>query len=334
MEKDIEQPFRESEPHKPLRRPPPMPGRRGSSTDLSQVSRTTLTRAQPAYPPEAVVREKAAEAVGTLPDLIIIGAMKCGTTSLHEYLNYHPSVSMSKLKETNFFVQHQNWTKGLTWYKSNFSEPRKVIGESSPNYTRFPIFPGVPERMHMIVPNAKLIYCVRDPIKRMVSHYVHSYSLGRENRPFEEAMLDPDNNPYLLCSLYYYQLAQYLKYYPASQIKVVVLEEMERSRMETLRSVFEFLGVDPSYEDSRFTEVPKTMPPAKQRRRSPLKNWMVKRKMKGVYWLERNLPWVFGPPLKQPVMGDALRQELTERLRDDVNALRAFTGFRLEHWQI
>jgi len=92
----------------------------------------------------------------SLPDFIIIGAMKAATTSLHYYLNLHPQISMSREKELNFFVKKQNWRKGIAWYKSNFNSKEQLAGEASPNYTNFPFFKGVPERMHAVVPDIKL----------------------------------------------------------------------------------------------------------------------------------------------------------------------------------
>lgn len=269
---------------------------------------------------------------GRFPDFVILGAMKCGTTSLHDYLGYHPDVSMSQPKELNFFVKHQRWERGIEWYKRNFTKVDKIMGESSPNYTRHPLFPGVPERMYEVMPDAKLIYCVRDPIRRMVSHYVHTYSIGEEDRSFAEAALAEEENAYLWCSLYYYQLKQYLKYYSALQIKVVVLEDLKARPQETLEEVFEFLGVDATYQDTRFMASSGTMPPAKTRRRNFVKSWMRRNNMRGVYWLERNIPWVFGAPIKSPKVDEALRQKLTEKLRGDVEALREFTGLELASW--
>jgi hypothetical protein len=267
-----------------------------------------------------------------LPNLIIIGAMKSGTTSLHEYLSYHPDIFMSKRKELNFFVAHREWNRGLTWYESHFPEATKVRGESSPNYTRHPLFPGVPERMHSVIPEAKLIYCVRDPVKRFVSHYLHSYSLGREHRSLEQVVTDLDGSPYLLCSLYAYQLEQYLEVYPASQVKVVVLEELQRRPQETLRDLFSFLEVDPGYEDPRFTTPSRMMPSVAMRRRNPLKSWMVRHKLRGVYWVERNMPWLFGFPMPQPNLGDKLRQVLVDALAEDIEKLKGLTGYELAAW--
>lgn len=115
-----------------------------------------------------------------LPNLIVIGAHKCATTSLHYYLGLHPQISMSREKELNFFIKERNWYKGIEWYKSNFTTKAMIYGESSPNYTNYPFFMGVPERMCSVVPEAKLIYIVRDPIDRVISHYVHNYANSHE----------------------------------------------------------------------------------------------------------------------------------------------------------
>ena len=113
---------------------------------------------------------------GRLPDLIIIGAMKCGTTSLHRYLDLHPEIIMSGQKGLNFFIPERNWGKGVDWYRPNFKGNALVSGEASPNYTNFPDFKGVAGCMHPIGPNARLIYMVRDPVDRILSHYMHFVS--------------------------------------------------------------------------------------------------------------------------------------------------------------
>ena len=107
-----------------------------------------------------------------LPNLIVIGAAKCGTTSLHEYLDLHPEVAMSREKELDFFVEEKHWGRGVEWYAAQF-EDAPVRGESSPSYTAYPRYRGVPERIRRVVPDAKLVYLVRDPVERIVSHFVH-----------------------------------------------------------------------------------------------------------------------------------------------------------------
>ncbi|MEZ5721509.1 MAG: sulfotransferase [Paracoccaceae bacterium] len=82
-----------------------------------------------------------------LPQFIIIGAMKSGTTTLYRYLDLHPAVEMSRDKETDFFLTEKNRARGLDWYAAQFTSEARVRGEASPNYTKRRDFPGVPERL-------------------------------------------------------------------------------------------------------------------------------------------------------------------------------------------
>ena len=123
-----------------------------------------------------------------MPNLIIIGGLKCGTTSIHHYLGLHPEIQMSKPKELNFFVAELNWDLGLDWYASRFDDRFPVRGESSPHYTNLPRFTGVAERIREHCPDARLIYMVRDPIKRILSHWVHATGAGYETA---RARVDP-----------------------------------------------------------------------------------------------------------------------------------------------
>src|SRR5205809_4164499 len=128
---------------------------------------------------------KRRRAAGTLPNLIVIGGLKCGTTSLHHYLNLHPAVAMSRPKELNFFVAELNWPLGPDWYATHFDAHAAVRGESSPHYTNRPRFEGVAERMRDLIADARLIYMVRDPIDRMLSHYLHNVGGAYEERTLD-----------------------------------------------------------------------------------------------------------------------------------------------------
>ena len=181
-----------------------------------------------------------------LPNLIVIGAMKCGTSSLHHYLSQHPDVVMSEQKELNFFAEERVWQRGLDWYATNFPSGTAVRGESSPNYTKYPAFEGVPERLHGTLPDAKLVYLLRDPIERIVSHYVDAFSFGRENGTLEETLSDLDDNHYVNCSSYAMQLERYLPFFPLSHILILTTEAMRDERRATLARAFRFLEVDDS----------------------------------------------------------------------------------------
>lgn len=189
-----------------------------------------------------------------LPNLIIIGAMKAGTTSLHNYLDFHPDISMSSVKETNFFSSEDLWRRGSPWYQRHFDPSAKVRGESSTSYSAFPMRPGVPKRMHSLVPDAKLVYVVRNPVDRMISHYVHARSDGSESRPFSAVIEDACSgvsSDYVCQSRYFFQLSRFLEYYDRAQILIITTEELKNHREEALREICRFLGL--SYHIQSFS---------------------------------------------------------------------------------
>ena len=127
------------------------------------------------------------------PGVIVIGAVKCGTTSLHRYLDCHPDIFMSKRKELDFFRLH--WTRRVPWYGAQFNASSKLNGESSPHYTHVGGDVSVAkmaERMASVVPDAKLLYLVRDPIKRIISEYRHSVIYWRERRSLSNLIANPE----------------------------------------------------------------------------------------------------------------------------------------------
>ena len=182
----------------------------------------------------------------TLPTFVVIGAMKAGTVSLRHYLDDHPDVFLGrggKFGEPNFFIAEYNWPRGRGWYESLFGGAGQAaaIGECSPSYTMAPAFRGVPERMAQVVPDARLVYVVRDPIARMQSMYMHQVSAGRERRRAEAALLD---DRYLGPSLYGFQLAAFLDHFDRSQVLVIASEVLRDRPREALSAVFGHLAVD------------------------------------------------------------------------------------------
>ena len=213
-----------------------------------------IARARERFAPErrhlARRRRRAARA-GALPNLIVIGGLKCGTTSLHHYLNLHPEISMSRPKELNFFVAELNWTLGAEWYASHFDRSAPVRGETSPHYTNLPRFEGVAERMVSVIPDARIVYMVRDPIDRMLSHYLHNASGGYEERGLSEALGDATSS-YVDRSRYAMQAEPYLAAFGADRVAIVAREELKDEREATMRRLFELCGVDPSFRSEQF----------------------------------------------------------------------------------
>ena len=196
----------------------------------------------------------------TLPTFVVIGAMKAGTVSLCHYLDDHPAVFLGRggtFGEPNYFVAEQNWPRGRGWYESLFdgadradradgADKAAAIGECSPSYSWAHAFRGVPERMAQVVPQARLIYVVRDPIGRMRSMYMHQVSAGRERRRAEVALRD---DRYLWPSRYGFQLAAFLDHFDRSQVLVIASEVLRHRPYEALSEVFDHLAVDPAAVD-------------------------------------------------------------------------------------
>jgi hypothetical protein len=272
-----------------------------------------------------------------LPNLIIIGAMKCGTTSLHFQLRRHPQVAMSRDKELNFFVEELNWRKGVEWYASRFPAGTAIRGESSPSYSCAARFAGVPERMHGVVPDARLVYLVRDPVERLISHWVHKVAAGTESRALQEAALD--ELKYVDRCRYWRQISAYLEYYPRSRILILDMNDLSQEPAGTLRKVLEFLDVDPDVPlpDLRLhrTERKRVRTRAGAwlhrsalgRRIEALPQWARWRMDRTLYRY-----WPLSQPLAQPSLPARDRAALVERLREDIDRFREFAGRDFADW--
>lgn len=185
-----------------------------------------------------------------VPDFLIIGAQKAGTTSLYNYLQVHSDLIPARTKEVNFFGNPEHYEQGLDWYLDHFYfEENKLSYEVTPNY----LFQSVAaERIAKHLPNTKLIVILRDPVERAYS----SWNMYRnfkptshlfEARSFEEAIEDefagiPGKN-YLARGLYYSQLTHYLKYFKQSNLLILDFEELKTEPDRVLKKCFHFLNL-------------------------------------------------------------------------------------------
>ena len=189
------------------------------------------------------------------PNFFLIGAMKCGTTSLRTYLGAHPDIFMSSPKEPTHFVDKEQlrpyWPQlvddgywGLASYLDLFlpGKGAKVVGESSTNYSKLPEISGVAERIWNFNNNAKILYIMRDPIERTISHYKDALFHRREHRNIAEAV--GQNPHYRAVSHYALQLKPYVELFESKQVKAVTLEELRQSPFYILHEIFDWLSVD------------------------------------------------------------------------------------------
>jgi len=181
-------------------------------------------------------------ALSAKPDFIIIGAMKSATSTLHVQLSHQPGFWMSNPKEPNFFSDYDVWAQGLAWYSSLFAGagPLDLRGESSTHYTKLPDYPETLARMREHVPDAKLIYVMRHPIDRLVSHFMHGWLEASIEGDINDAV---DRYPQLIAyGQYAMQLEPFLESYGSENILPVFFERLTRHPQDELERVCSFLG--------------------------------------------------------------------------------------------
>ena len=176
------------------------------------------------------------------PDFLIIGAMKCATSTLHDRLAMQPGIFMTQLKEPNFFSNDEQYSQGMEWYLSNFqaAEPMDICGESSTHYTKLPTYPHTVERIYKQFPNIKLIYVMRHPIDRLVSQYIHEWSQRTIRVDINQAI---SQYPRLVeYSRYSMQLEPYLKTFGKEQILPVFFERLLNRKQEEFERICHYIG--------------------------------------------------------------------------------------------
>jgi len=210
-----------------------------------------------------------------LPDFIIIGAMKSGTTSLFYYLSQHPQLYPSFSKEIHFFDNSDRFAKGEAFYRAYFPLNDEMsidtrTYEASPRY----IFdPHAPKRIFDIVPKVKLIAVLRNPTERAISHYFHNERRNREPLSIDKAMLEEEGRleqainaheynskafihySYKRRGLYKEQIERYLNYFSLQQILVFSSEELFSQPDICLRRIFDFVGVESEFKVKKLAPV-------------------------------------------------------------------------------
>jgi hypothetical protein len=187
-----------------------------------------------------------------IPNLFLVGSMKSGTTTLHKYLGEHPEIFMSPKpwKETRYFVEELNWNKGEEWYLSLFENAGdvKFIGESSTDYTKKPLYENVPQRIASFNPDSYILYIMRDPIERSISHYWWEARWSGEGRDMLTAIKKVRN----ICDVSYYvmQIKPYIDTFGKDRVFALTLEELSSNPIGTLEKIFQWLDIKASFVPS------------------------------------------------------------------------------------
>lgn len=289
-----------------------------------------------------------------LPNFFVVGAQKSGTTALHHYLAEHPDIYLPAQKETKFFVDEEQYAKGIEFYAEEYFSACKgeqAIGEVDPDYM---YFKSAVERIGQHITNPKLIFIFRNPVDRAFSHYVMTYRRGLELNSFEEAIrieaerieqgYEQDfHYSYVRRGFYYAQVSRFLKKWDKSQMLFLLADDLNQNPVETVRRCFEFLGVTPDFVPSQINQkfheatVPKNLALTvlfRNEQTYPRVRRMLRFFVPKLAWRDwlraRLIAWNNKPSdLK---LQDATRHQLAEIYRPENEKLSSLIGRDLSHW--
>jgi len=302
----------------------------------------------------------------TLPNFLIIGAAKSGTTALHHYLAQHPQIYTSPLKEAKFFAfenQQVSWkgpgdldekllpVTSLDTYQKLFSAVTNeiAIGESSPYYL---YSPEAPERIQYYIPEVKLIAILRNPIDRAYSSFLHMMRDGREPiKNFAEALREEEKRindnwafvwHYRNAGFYYIQLKRYFDRFNHSQIKVYLYDDFEYDPLKVMKDTFLFLGVDETFipdmsrkYNASIQPKNKAAVPKNKTLHSILESNLVEYPLKPFMDSKSRKKLIFNlknKNLKKQELSSQVRLDLINSFRDDILNLQELIGRDLSEW--
>lgn len=257
-------------------------------------------------------------------NFFIVGAMKSGTTSLHHLLSSHPNICMSN-KGLEYF--NQNFEKGIDWYIKQFRKKVKYFGEATPNYSKFHVWSATAANIYNSFPDSKIIYIVRDPIDRIISHLHHDLYRDRIYvKDIDKEVLSSQN--YLLTSSYYYQISKFLEYFDRKSILILPFELLRDKPQDFINNVMMFLDL-PNYSlqgspkfyasETRYLikwfDFAKKIFPAKIRR---------------FYFL---FFYLLNIKLPKPKLSESTVKVLREKLKPDVERLKTHCSYEFSEWK-
>lgn len=267
------------------------------------------------------------------PDFIIIGAMKCATSTLHEQLALQPGFFMSTPKEPNFFSDDDCFARGLDWYRGLFAEAPEgsIRGESSTHYTKLPTHPRTVERLLATGWDCRFIYVMRHPVDRLVSHYIHEWTQRVMRRDInEELTLHPELVDY---GRYAYQLRPWLDVFGKDRVLPVFFEALQARPQAELDRIAAFLGCGNSLT---WREMPAQNVSAERMRKSPLRDALVNNRVLSL--IRRMLvppgvrKWIkaLWTMKQRPSLSGENLADITARFDEDLRELSELLGVRLD----
>jgi len=184
---------------------------------------------------------------GPLPNFLVVGAAKAGTTALCDDLAGHPEICLSRPKETFFFNRDKVWARGVDGYRACFAHHRgeRAVGEGTTEYTLRGVFPAVARRVQEVLGDPRIVYVIREPLSRIESMWIELRSQGIERRPFPEAVTR--DRWYVDGSRYRYQLDAFRGFVPPDRMLVLTHDDYKADPRGVLQRVCGFLDVNDGF---------------------------------------------------------------------------------------
>lgn len=276
-------------------------------------------------------KPRRARGSGRLPTFVIAGMPKCGTTALAAHLQLHPNAFVAPQKEVHFF--DRQFDRGTDWYKSQFGEARDehAVGDATPTYL---VRDAVAERMASVVPDAKVILVVRNPVDRALSHYWWMRAaVGFERREFEDAMKaelnDADGTStqphffYLAGGCYGTFLERLTRFYPRDATTVFLAEDLRNDSRITFAAACRFLGISDDFEPAGLGS---KINASFMRRSDRLHAAMMRTKAWNWLPMAHRIDRANRKPLPYAPIDAGLRADLMQWFKPHTEAVSRFTG--------
>jgi len=290
--------------------------------------------------------------MGRRTDFFIVGTAKAGTSALHEYLSARPEVCMCSVKEPNFFSHDEIAAQRLYYKKRNVETESeyhnlfhtrpstRLLGEASVSYL---YYPDVARRIYDYNPEAKILICLRDPVRRAYSHYCMDYALGLVKEPISTIWKNGAGHPvtgnhyqqYFLIGEYTDQIKRYLDVFPKNQILILLHEDLCAYPEKTMSRLATFLGLN---TDSVNEELP--LENVSGIAKSGLIRWLyrhqiIRKTIRGVMSgrMRERLRTILFSRNGLPEFSDSLQRELTLHYGPMKESLQILTGLDLTCWE-
>jgi len=272
------------------------------------------------------------------PNFLVIGAMKCATTSLCDLFATHPQMFVCTPKEPEFFCDDAVFARGWGWYESLFAgaQEKIAVGEGSTSYTKQMRFPHAAERIAKYLPEAKLIYIARHPLMRIESHWLLRIAAGLDVSPFAEAL---KKSPHIVdTSLYWKQISRYRDFYPDENLLLLFFEDFVSNPHDIIKRAYRFLGVNPELATADPAQAKHVTADVrvdgavirliqKLRGARALRNLAPELGRKVTTKLRKPLP-------NRPEWPPELRREVIQQLADDTAEFLKFCGKPSDYWKL